>query len=69
MGKADAEAAGDLRRAPTAGTRELYRFVRTLDHLPGHHRQGQLLVLSTDAELFRFLRSALPAGAATGSRR
>ena len=41
MGKADAEAAG-IYAAAYGRDGELYRFVRTLEHVPGHHRQGHL---------------------------
>jgi modulator of FtsH protease HflC len=57
MGKADAEAtaiyAGAYGRAP-----DLYRFVRTLTAYKETIDKDSTLVLSADAELFQYLRSA-----------
>jgi modulator of FtsH protease HflC len=66
MGKADAEAtaiyAGAYGRAP-----ELYRFVRTLGTYKETIDKDSTLVLSADAELFQYLRSAT--GGATSARK
>jgi membrane protease subunit HflC len=57
MGKADAEAAG-IYSAAYGRDGELYRFVRTLTMYRETVDKETSLVLSTDAEVFRFLRSA-----------
>jgi membrane protease subunit HflC len=68
MGKADAEAASIYAdaygRAP-----ELYRFLRTLTTYKDSIDKNSWLVLSTDAEVFQYLRSTGVGGAAkTGKR-
>jgi modulator of FtsH protease HflC len=57
MGKADAEAAS-IYSAAYGRDGELYRFVRTLTMYRETVDKDTSLVLSTDAEVFRFLRSA-----------
>ena len=69
MGKADAEAAS-IYSAAYGRDREFYRFVRTLATYRDTIDKDTWLVLSTDAEAFRYLRSALGGGAgATGGAR
>jgi modulator of FtsH protease HflC len=68
MGKSDAEAAG-IYAGAYGRDGELYRFVRTLNLYRDTVDKDTSMVLSTEAELFRFLRSALPGAPATGSRR
>jgi modulator of FtsH protease HflC len=63
MGKADAEAAGIYAQA-YGKDRELYRFVRSMTTYRETIDKESMLIMSTDADLFRFLRSdsGLPAG-------
>ena len=70
MGKADAEAAGIYAAAYNRDA-ELYRFVRTLTMYRETVDKETSLVLSADAEVFRFLQSAggtTPAPAAAPGR-
>jgi modulator of FtsH protease HflC len=70
MGKADAEAtsiyAGAYGRAP-----DLYRFLRTLSTYKETIDKDSWLILSTDSDVFRYLRSAsgATAGGAGGTAR
>ena len=69
MGRADAEAAG-IYAAAFGRNADLYRFVRTLELYRTTVDKDMSLVLSTDAEVFRFLRSAtggVTGGAKTGA--
>ncbi len=59
MGKADAEAAG-IYAAAYNRDRELYRFLRTLTTYKDTIDKDSWLILSTDADVFRYLRSAQP---------
>jgi membrane protease subunit HflC len=59
MGKADAEAAG-IYASAYGRDGELYRFVRTLGLYRDTVDKDTSMVLSTEAELFRFFRSSLP---------
>jgi membrane protease subunit HflC len=68
MGKADAEAvsiyAAAYGRAP-----ELYKFLRTLTTYKDSIDKNSWLVLSTDAEVFQYLRSTTPASSARPAKR
>jgi modulator of FtsH protease HflC len=68
MGKADAEAAG-IYSAAYSRDGELYRFVRTLNMYSETVDKDTSLVLSTDAEVFRLLRSANPEARSPASSR
>jgi modulator of FtsH protease HflC len=68
MGKADAEAAG-IYSAAYGRDGELYRFVKTLGMYRDTVDKETSLVLSTDADVFRFLRSASAGGSTTSPSR
>ena len=57
MGRADAEAAS-IYAAAFNRDRDLYRFVRTLQTYRDTIDKGSLLMLSTNTDLFRYLRSS-----------
>jgi modulator of FtsH protease HflC len=57
MGRGDAEAAGIYAEAYNRN-RELYRFVRTMDTYRSTIDKDSWLVLSTGAELYRYLQSS-----------
>lgn len=64
-GEADAKAAAIYAaayNAPNAG--EFYRFLKTMESYPAILDQSSTLLLSTDSELLRFLKSASPEPAA-----
>jgi membrane protease subunit HflC len=65
MGRGDAEAAGIYAEAYNRN-RELYRFLRTMDTYRTTIDKDTWLVLSTNADLFRYLQSQ--GGGATGSK-
>jgi modulator of FtsH protease HflC len=61
MGKADAEATG-IYASAFGRDPELYRFVRTMETYKTTMGAKSTLVFSTDADLFRYLRSPAPSG-------
>jgi len=65
MGRGDAEAAGIYAEAYNRN-RELYRFLRTMETYRSTIDKDSWLVLSTNADLFRYLQSQ--GGGATGSK-
>jgi membrane protease subunit HflC len=65
MGKADAQAAGIYAGAYSRDA-ELYRFVKTLEMYRETFDKDTSLLMSGDAEVFRYLRS--PGGAPAGPR-
>jgi modulator of FtsH protease HflC len=65
MGKADAEAAG-IYAAAYSRDHELYKFLRTMETYKAAIDKQSWLVLSTGADVFRYLQS--PTGAATPGR-
>jgi len=64
MGRGDAEAVS-IYAAANNRDRELYRFLRTMETYRATVDKDSWLVLSTDADLFRYLQS--PTGAPAGS--
>ena len=67
MGKADAEAAGIYAEAYNRN-RELYRFLRTMETYKTTIDKDSWLVLSTSADLFRYLESPGTGGPAPKAR-
>lgn len=65
-GEAEAKATVIYTRAFNAGpeTADFYRFLRTMETYPDILDKGSTLMLSTDSDLFRFLKAATPAKAA-----
>jgi membrane protease subunit HflC len=57
MGRGDAEAAG-IYAAAYSRDRELYRFLRTMDTYRATIDKNSWLVLSTNADVFRYMQSA-----------
>lgn len=66
MGRGDAEATGIYATAYNRD-RELYRFLKTMDTYPTTVDHDSWLVLSTDADLFRYLQSPAAKTAAVPS--
>jgi len=61
MGRGDAEATGIYAEA-YGRDHELFRFLRTMETYHSTIDKDSWLVLSTDADLFRYMQSANPAG-------
>jgi membrane protease subunit HflC len=68
-GKADAEAAGIYSQAYNGSpqSREFYEFTKTMDAYKTILDPGTSLILSTDSELFRFLKTPGEASRAAGA--
>jgi modulator of FtsH protease HflC len=62
MGRGDAEATAIYADAYNRN-RELYRFVKTMETYRGTIDKDSWLVLSTNADLYRYLQSPAAAGA------
>jgi hypothetical protein len=58
-----------LRIGETALPRDLYRFLRTMDMYRATIDKNSWLVLSTNADVFRYLQSAGGAGPARPTKR
>ena len=68
MGRGDAEAAA-IYAGAYERDRDLYRFVRTMETYRATVDKNSWLVLSTNADLFRYMQSANGSGAPRASRR
>jgi membrane protease subunit HflC len=68
MGRGDAEAA-EIYASAYNRDRDLYRFLRTMDTYRVGIDQNSWLVLSTDADVFRYLQSAGGAGMGRPTKR